>query len=36
VRVVLGSSEQLGDHSWPFLEQLVSKGVVVAEAFDER
>jgi hypothetical protein len=35
IRVVLGSSEELGDRRWPFLEQLASKGIVVVKAFDE-
>jgi hypothetical protein len=35
IRVVLGSSEELGDRRWLFLEQLTSEGIVVAKAFDE-
>jgi hypothetical protein len=35
IRIVLGSSEELGDRSQPFPEQLASEGVVVAKAFDE-
>jgi hypothetical protein len=35
IRVVLGSSEQLGDRRWSFLKQLASEGVMVAKAFDE-
>jgi hypothetical protein len=35
IRVVLGSSEELGDRRRPFLEQLASECVMVVKAFDE-